>query len=484
MRANSGDSISVPPNPLLANSTPQTEEHLSTKKIRRLVILVFLLNVISAALFIGSVNRPVYDDPFNIFDVHNYATQGLSVHSLLAQRNPPGPTSFLWMAAGVRLLHGDELRDARLAALASWVLLAGGIFAGAQFSRFPRLWYGGLLCLLVFPHAIETAALVLTEGPALLFALLGVLAWLEFASEPNISARTLALGLLGGLSMGLAVTCRQYLLAVLAAAALFVVLQYWKPAFRGKTPWAVGAALSLVLAIIPVLLLVLVWKGISSPGMAAGTSYSNLKASVGFNFSRPLIAAFYAAVYLTPLTFPLLLRLKGSQRRMALLFAILGGALIALFAPLFLQPGPLNSLIAFASRVPHGGTALFAAIAFVVLYNAASFCFLLREQWPAISSCAPAAFALLVIVFFVVEQIGVGGNLAFFDRYVLQLAPFLGLLAFSVLPRLTSATHSRTRGSFRSQSRDALALRLRRVSRTKRTLAICILIQPENKSMI
>jgi hypothetical protein len=44
---------------------------------------------------------------------------------------------------------------------------------------------------------------------------------------------------------------------------------------------------------------------------------------------------------------------------------------------------------------------------------------------------------LLVIVFFVVEQIGVGGNLAFFDRYVLQLAPFLGLLAVSVLPRLT-----------------------------------------------
>jgi hypothetical protein len=32
----------------------------------------------------------------------------------------------------------------------------------------------------------------------------------------------------------------------------------------------------------------------------------------------------------------------------------------------------------------------------------------------------------------------VGGNLPFYDRYVLQLAPFLGLIAFAILPRLTT----------------------------------------------
>jgi hypothetical protein len=135
------------------------------------------------------VNRPVYDDPFNIYDVHNYATRGLSVDSLMSQRNPPGPTGFLWMAAGVRLLHGDELRDARIASLASWLLLGAGILMAARFSKFAQLWYGSLLCLLVFPHAVEAAATVLTEGPAMLFTLLGVLAWTEFASRPNYFKR-------------------------------------------------------------------------------------------------------------------------------------------------------------------------------------------------------------------------------------------------------------------------------------------------------
>jgi hypothetical protein len=420
-------------------TAPSAAEKLSSEKIRRIVILVFSLNVISAALFIGLVNRPVYDDPFNIYDVHNYATHGLSVDALMSQRNPPGPTSFLWMAAGVRLLDGDELRDARIASLASWALLGTGILIGARFSKFPQLWYGSLLCLLVFPHAVETAATVLTEGPALLFALLGILAWIEFASEPEVTPRVIVLGLLGGMSMGVAVTCRQYLLAVLAAVAAFIFLQMRKLSFRERSLWLGIAILSLVLAIIPMLFLVLVWKGISSPGMVSGTSYSNLKATVGLNFSRPLIAAFYSAVYLVPLTFPAIFHLKGSQRRAALLFAIFAGAVITLLRSSLLQPGPLNSVIQFASRLPLVGAALLAVIAIVAVYNAVSVCAMLWEQRKALSSCAPAAFALLVIVFFIGEQVGVGGNLAFFDRYVLQLAPFLGLIAFAILPRLTNA---------------------------------------------
>src|SRR5260370_21557905 len=76
-----------------------------------LVIIAFALNVISAALFIGLVNRPVYDDKFNVRDVQIYAHNGLSVATVLSPRTPPGPSSFLWMAAGVRLLRGGELRD-------------------------------------------------------------------------------------------------------------------------------------------------------------------------------------------------------------------------------------------------------------------------------------------------------------------------------------------------------------------------------------
>ncbi len=191
------------------------DETSDSARISRFIIVLFAANVISAVLFIGLVNRPAYDDPYNIFDVHNYATRGLSVGTLLSQRNPPGPTSFLWMAAGVRFLGGDELRDARIANLMSWLLLGAGVLIGAKYSSSPQLWYGALLVLLVFPHTLEATATILTEGPALLFAVAGILAWIEFASRPSITPRLFALGMLGGILMGLAVTCRQYYLALL-----------------------------------------------------------------------------------------------------------------------------------------------------------------------------------------------------------------------------------------------------------------------------
>jgi hypothetical protein len=406
--------------------------------MQRSVITLIIINLISAALFIGFVNRPVYDDPFNIFDVHNYASNQLSIATLLSHRNPPGPTSFLWMAAGARFLGGDELRDARISILMSWVLLAAEILVGARYSRFPQLWLGALLATLVFPHSVEAMATLLTEGPALLFAVLGVLAWTEFASRPNVTSGSLFLGLFGGLSMGLAVTCRQYYLALLPAAALFALYQWRERPSNEKSKWAVSTIFSLALAIFPVLLMVLVWKGISSPGMATGTSYDHMwKATVGVNLLRPVIVAFYSAVYLVPFTFPAMSRLKDSQRRIALLIAALGGVGITYFDSLFLQPGPLNSLVRFASRVPHGGTAVFALAAVAALYNAVAVAFLLWDQRKSVMSNAPAVFSVLVVLFFVAEQIGVGGNLPFYDRYVLQLAPFLGIIAFSILPRLT-----------------------------------------------
>lgn len=407
--------------------------------MRRFLLLLLTLNLISAALFIGFVNRPVYDDQFNIYDVHNYASKGLSMDALQSHRNPPGPTSFLWMAAGVRLLGGQELKDARIAILASWVFLAGGILLGARYSWFPELWYGALAVTLVFPHSVEAAATLLTEGPSLLFALLGALAWTEYVSRPESAFRTTLLGMLGGLSMGMAVTCRQYNLALLPAAAALFAFYYWRrPALGEKSPGALSAIFSLALAALPVLLMVLAWKGISSPGMATGVSYDQMwKATVGLNLTRPLVVAFYTAVYLVPLTFPAMFQMKASHRLWATLVAAAGGDLISHFYPLFLQPGPLNSLIRFSSRVPYGDTALSLVIAMVAIYNAISVCSLLWEQRLALTSCAPAVFALLVIVFFVAEQAGVGGNIPFYDRYVLQLAPFLGLLAFAVLPRLT-----------------------------------------------
>lgn len=423
---------------VLRSGGSDTFSQSSNQTYFRFMLVAFLLNIVSAILFITIVNRPVYDDVYNMLDVHTYASDGFSAKALLSQRNAPGPTSFLWMAMGARLLPENELRGARVAVLGSWILLVTGMLLGARYSKFPGAWYASLLALLVFPHSVESTATALTEGPSLLFALLGVLAWTESASSPKPTRNTFVLAMLGGLSMGIAVTCRQYFLALLPAVAIFAIYQWWRTGIREDFRWAGGILVSFLLAAVPVLLLLSVWRNISSPAVASGASYDNAwKASVGLNLSRPMIVALYTALYLVPFTFPVISRLKNTRRFIALPIAILGGVSIAYFSPLFLQPGPLNSFIQFSSRVPHGATVLLALATAVALYNAVAVGFLLWDQRQALLSCPPVIFSLLVVLFFIAEQIGVGGNLPFYDRYVLQLAPFLGIIAFFVLPRLT-----------------------------------------------
>ena len=54
-------------------------------------------------------------------------------------------------------------------------------------------------------------------------------------------------------------------------------------------------------------------------------------------------------------------------------------------------------------------------------------------------SCVPLGFSVVLILFFCMEQIGVGGNVPFYDRYVFQIAPFLGIIAFGLCPTLSRA---------------------------------------------
>lgn len=408
----------------------------------RLTFLLLALNLVSAALFIAFVNRPIYDDGFNFFDVHNYAAKGITLDTLRSQRNAPGPTSFLWMAAAVRLIGGNDLRDARIGALLSWFLLGTAVLLGARFSRDPGLWYATLLLPLVFPHAVIAAGTLLTEGPALFFAVIGALAWAEFVWRANSGATTLFYGLLGGLFLGISVTCRQYNLALLLAAGLTAPLplrtKVWAEGEKG--PFLVRALFGLALALLPFLSLVLVWKGIANPSIESGESYNMMyKASTGLNLARPIIAALRVAIYLVPFTFPLAIRLKPSYRWRALAIAISGGCAAGYWTDALVQPGPLNTIVNVASRVFQSRALPLGLIAAITIYNAIALALKIWEERKLVWSSPLVAFSLLAIFLFVGEQFGVGGNVPFYDRYVLQVAPFMGVIAFALLPSLDKA---------------------------------------------
>src|SRR6267154_528127 len=410
-----------------------------TRRYLSLVTIVFALNLVSAALFIGLVNRPVFDDKYNVSDVQTYAHKGLSVATVLSHRNPPGPTSFLWMAAGVRLLGGGELRDARIANLLSWVLLFVGILFGARCGCFPQIWYGALLAALVFPHSVMAAATTLTEGPALLFAILGTLAWVEAASRPTGTASSFLLLMLGAFIMGIAISCRQYYLALLPAVALFGLFRLRGLGSKERFVRLLGIILSLSVASAPLVLLIVVWGGVTSPGVAPGWSHQELawRAYAGLSVFRPIVAGFYSRFYLVPLTFSVVWRVRLPFRWLAFLAASISGILAACLGPWLIQPGPLRALIGLVSRLPAGEFLLLACVAALTVYNAIVIGLLVWQKRHTVLSCPPAIFALLTVAFFIVEQLGVGGNVPLYDRYLLQIAPFLGIIAFTLIPRLS-----------------------------------------------
>jgi len=253
-------------------------------------------------------------------------------------------------------------------------------------------------------------ATVLTEGPALLFATLGSLLWIESASRPTATPSFLWLGIFGGLSIGIAVTCRQYYLALFPAAALVAVFQ-----LRGRGPKekTVSGAWHHALPGCRICTRDSPDDGMEGhfkPGMATGVSYNNWRAGVGLNAFRPIVASFYSCFYLLPLTFPVLWRMRPAASWPALLFASLGGIVAACLRSSLLQPGPLHALVRAASRLPAGDFILFGLIAGLTIYNAIAMGPLLWEKRDIVMSCPPLLFALLTAVFFVVEQLESGAT--------------------------------------------------------------------------
>ena len=129
--------------------------------------------------------------------------------------------------------------------------------------------------------------------------------------------------------------------------------------------------------------------------------------------------------------------LPREQRWRTLLIAVLSGFGAVHFMSALLQPGPFNSVVGILSRTPRVQSLFFAMIVGATIYNLVAVVLMFWEKRTILFSCPPVVFSILAIVFFVAEQFGVQGNLPFYDRYVVQLAPFLGVAAFALLPKLS-----------------------------------------------
>ena len=130
--------------------------------------------------------------------------------------------------------------------------------------------------------------------------------------------------------------CRQYYIALIPAAAGAVIL-------------------SLTIAIVPLLALVSIWKGITSPSMAAGTSYNIYHAEVGLNFWWPIVASFCIG-FSFPFTFSSMVGLQSSRRSRVCLAASIIRLTAVPFRKDIVNIGVLHSVIEPMSRMHLAGT--------------------------------------------------------------------------------------------------------------------------------
>src|SRR5262249_49974265 len=99
------------------------------------------------------------------------------------------------------------------------------------------------------------------------------------------------------------------------------------------------------------------------------------------------------------------------------------------------QPGPIQSLIDFADRVGLRQP-VFALLSGIVSANLVAVVIL---AWNSRRSVGNRLFwyASLALMLFILEQAAVGVDVPFYDRYVLQVMPFMGIIAFGLLPDLS-----------------------------------------------
>jgi hypothetical protein len=152
-----------------------------------------------------------------------------------------------------------------------------------------------------------------------------------------------------------------------------------------------------------------------------------------------MIAAFYVALYSLPLTITEAVRDRLARSRAIWILALVVGVAMALIGAGFVQPGPFHTLLKAGDRFPHGANLLLALIATITIYNFALFADSAWQRRNELRARPVALISILVIGFFILEQVGVGGNIPFYDLYVLQIAPFLGVAAFAVYPKLQTS---------------------------------------------
>jgi hypothetical protein len=399
-----------------------------------IAVAFIVAQLLLAAMFALEYGGYSQDEGAGLRDVSRYVADGVTIESLRDHVNAAGPLAFVAMAMSGEAV-GDLHLGSRLlslfAAAASALLMfriarcIGGSKTAAAIAS---------ALLLVNPYAPLAAGSMLTESFSIMLLLFGVYLWIGAISlegQPTWSPRIWAAALV----LGLSVTSRQYYLAVIFAlwctnAWLDLRRFAWRESAQVAAVALRHAAFGLVM-VAPIAFLVAIWGGLAPPLLRDGISHPGWDAEIGINLYRPLSAMMLCGLYSLPLAVLLVDRTTFRPRPLfttALLSLCLAAALDLprLFCDSTQQVtcGPVDAVFSAVATIGLG-----APLAAVMLW-VAMLCLLaigkaLRPDAGRVLALQIMAVTALAV--FVLEQVFVGGNIPFYDRYIHQVWPLLVL---------------------------------------------------------
>lgn len=397
----------------------------------RLLLWLCLTQIISCLLFILVVDRRVLDEIAHYPVTNMYARLGLNLESLRAHAVPTGPAAFVGMAATGVVTGGDVLayRGFVLFAFLCVAVICLGRFWAME-GELQTLPLAALAGILAFPHSAVASATMLTEMPAWTCCLAGLVAWQQADRSAASPAASLIWHAVAGCCFGLVLVTRQYYLALLPALAGMLVLELWRARRWTRAAW--GIWVMMCLAALPFCVLVAIWGGMTGPMVANGIAYPGKAVHPELNLWRPVIAAFYVGVYLLPFVAREVWRQAPQSSALGFALIVGAGGALASMAPPFLQAGPLRTIwkqlvAVWGASAGQGFVFMLGCMAIAGWWGMASGLF---RRWRVKPLPQLVMFSCGFVLLFVLEQVGVGGAVGFFERYVFQVSGFIGVLAW------------------------------------------------------
>jgi hypothetical protein len=405
-----------------ARSLPAAFVQKTIRNSYYFVGLMGCLSLISSLFFIFRCFPPKFDDAVNMVDVMMYLRRGFG--GIVDQVNAPGPVGFMWAAMGASIAN-NALFGARLSMWFAWLLLLTGymLVEGKTGGRYPVV--GFLLAALLCPHSNMSQALVLSEGPSLLFAGFGVITFVISSDRNQFTFQ-----MVGALLIGLAICTRQFYLALAAAVLLAFLIRELDKDFLFLT--IRGACLGLIM-LAPIAVVTVIWGGITSPNIRSGIAYPDQNVDVGFSISRALTALGYFVIYTGIFTLPIVWRRTRLANLVILSLVSCGVASAVMAGGIFPAPGPIWSLLSKLQNITLGQNFV---VAWTLIFGGA-FITLVSLSMINVETLHKRLFEVISVLFamlFFLEQIFVGG-VPFYERYMLIVMPFIGAVYSEALVR-------------------------------------------------